>query len=144
MQHSMVMFTFFVFGWKYPVWDNLVQKIKIVSLRGNLIPRLIKICWIHWCCSLFFVFDWKRPSWANLVQIVNVYSFFLFPFRNVLFGENLVQNVKIVSLRLNLLASPIRICRIQRRYSPFWFSIRNAFFWQVWSKIVSLKANFSS
>ena len=53
MQNSMVIFTFYIFGWKYPVWDNVVQKIKIVSLRWNLIPRLIRICWIQWCCSLF-------------------------------------------------------------------------------------------
>ena len=53
MRNSMVMLTSFVFGRKYPVWDNVVQKIKIVSLRWNLIPRLIRICWIQWCCSLF-------------------------------------------------------------------------------------------
>ena len=27
------MFTFFVFNWKHPFWANLVQKIKIVSLK---------------------------------------------------------------------------------------------------------------
>ena len=33
MQNSMVMFIFFVFDLKYRFWENLVQKIKIVSLR---------------------------------------------------------------------------------------------------------------
>ena len=143
MHHSVVMFTFFVFGWKYPVWDNLVQKIKIVSLRWNLIPRLIRICWIQWCCSLFSFLTGNAllgQIWSKL----SIFTGFFVSDKNALFGENLVQNFKIVSLRLNLLASLIRICRIQRRYSPFWFSIRNAFFWQMWSKIVSLKANFSS
>ena len=32
MQSSMLMFTFYVFGWKYPIWTNLVQEIKIFSL----------------------------------------------------------------------------------------------------------------
>ena len=53
MQNSMGMFTFFIFGRKDPFWANLVQKIKIVSFRQNLIPRLIRICRIQWCCSLF-------------------------------------------------------------------------------------------
>ena len=143
MQNSIVMFTFFVFGRKYPVWDNFVQKIKIVSLRWNLIPRLIRICWIQWCCSLFSFLTGNAllgQIWSKL----SIFTGFFVSDKNALFGGNLVQNFKIVSLRLNLLASLIRICRIQRRYSPFWFSIRNAFFWQVWSKIVSLKANFSS
>ena len=33
MQNSLMMFTFFVFDRKYPFWANLVQKMKIVSLR---------------------------------------------------------------------------------------------------------------
>ena len=44
-------------------------------------------------------------------------------------GPNLTKNVKFVSLRLNLLASLIRICRIQRWCSLFSFSIGNALFW---------------
>ena len=55
--------------------------------------------------------------------------FFLLPIRNALLCENLVKNVKVVSLRLNLLASLIRICRIQRSCSLFLFSIGNALFW---------------
>ena len=77
----------------------------------------------------FFVFDRKRPSWANLVQIVSIYSFFCFWSEMSFLGENLVQNVKIISLKLNLFASLIRICRIQRQCSLFSFLIGNAFFW---------------
>ena len=30
----------------------LVQKLKIISLSGNFVPRLIQICRIPWSCSL--------------------------------------------------------------------------------------------
>ena len=53
MQSSMVMPTFFVFDWKYLFWANLVQKVKLISLSWNLVPRLIRIWWIQWWCSLF-------------------------------------------------------------------------------------------
>ena len=53
MESSMMLFSFFVFEWKYSFWANLVQKIKIVTLCWNLIPRLIRICRIQWCHSLF-------------------------------------------------------------------------------------------
>ena len=53
MQNSIVMFTFLVFGRKYPVWDNLVQKIKIISWSWNLVPIPIGICRIQWWYSLF-------------------------------------------------------------------------------------------
>ena len=76
MQNSVMLLTFFVFDQKYPFWENLVQQMKIVSLRYNLIPRLIQICRIK--CR---------------------YSLFLFSIRNALFCANLVQIVNIVSLR---------------------------------------------
>ena len=121
MQNSMVMFTFPVFGRKYPVWDNLVQKIKIVSLSWNLIPRLIRICWIQWCCSLFS-FLTGNALLGQIFPKLSIFTVFvLFPIRNPSFWENLVQNLKIVRLRLNLLASLIWICRIQRRCSLFCF-----------------------
>ena len=34
-------------------WVNLVQKLKIISLSWNFVPRLIQICRIPWWCSLF-------------------------------------------------------------------------------------------
>ena len=48
MQNSIVKFAFAVFNWKYRFWANLIQKIKIVSLTLNLVPRLIRICRIQW------------------------------------------------------------------------------------------------
>ena len=59
----------------------------------------------------FFVFDRKWPFWANLVQ-----------------------NLKTVSLRWNLIPRLIQIYRIQWRYSLFLFLTGNAVFWQIWSK----------
>ena len=124
MQNSMVMFTFFIFGWKYPVWDNLVQKFKIVSLRWNLIPKLIQICRIQWYCSVFcfrtetaflgkfgpncqyLLFKVKLDTLTNSIMqnSMAVFTFF-FSDQKRFFWANLVQNVKIVSLRLNLVAS---------------------------------------
>ena len=43
----------FVFNWKYLFWVNLVQKLKMISLSWNFVPRLIQICRISWWCSLF-------------------------------------------------------------------------------------------
>ena len=53
MQSSIVVFAFAFLDVKHPFWANLVQKIKIVSLSWNLVPRLIWICRIKWWCSLF-------------------------------------------------------------------------------------------
>ena len=78
---------FCCFHWKYPFLTNLFQKIKIVSLSWNLVPRVIWISRHQWWCSLFSVFDWRYPFWANLVQ-----------------------KTKIVSFRWNLTPRLIRIC----------------------------------
>ena len=40
MENSIMMFNFSNFDWKYPFWVNLVKKIKIVSLSGNLVPTI--------------------------------------------------------------------------------------------------------
>ena len=48
MQNSMVVFTFCVLDRKHSFWESLVQKLNIVSLSGNLVPRLIPICRIQW------------------------------------------------------------------------------------------------
>ena len=53
-----------------------------------------------------------------------VFTFFVFD-QKCLFWANLVHTVKIVSLRLNLVASLIRICRIQWCCSLFLFSTGN-------------------
>ena len=116
---------FSVFEWKYPVWANLVQKTKIISLSWNLVPTLIRICRFNGNVH-FFRFRPEYLVWANLIQIVNIYSFFLFPIRNALFWEDLVQNVKVVSLRLNLLATIF--CKIYLEFSRFhwksWFEVK--------------------
>ena len=89
MENSMVMFTFFVFGRKYAVWDNLVQKIKIVSLRWIFVPRLIQLCWIQWCCSLFSFLTgnallgqiWSKLSIFTVFFVSNQKCSFLGKFR---------------------------------------------------------------
>ena len=48
MQNSMVVFTFSLLERKQPFWVNLVRKIKIMSLRSNLVPRLIEVYRIQW------------------------------------------------------------------------------------------------
>ena len=53
MQNSMMMSILFVLERTQPFWTNLVQKIRTVSLSWNLVPRLIRICRMQWCCSLF-------------------------------------------------------------------------------------------
>ena len=123
MQNSMVMLIFFVFDLKYPFWTNLVQKIKIVSLRWNLIPRLTN--WnMQNSMTVFtlFAFDQKCPFWTDLVQ-----------------------NVKIVSLRWNLIPRLIRICRIQWCCSFFFlFSTRNVLFAQIWSRMTKLSLSWKN
>ena len=42
-----------VFDWKYLFWVNLVQKLRIISLSWNFVPRQIQICRIPWWYSLF-------------------------------------------------------------------------------------------
>ena len=61
-------------------WANLVPKIKIISLSRNLIPILIGICRIQWCCSIclfrpasFFVQKLHLPFWYCLINLSAVY-----------------------------------------------------------------------
>ena len=146
MQNSMVIFTFYIFGWKYPVWDNVVQKIKIVSLRWNLIPRLIRICWIQWCCSLFSFLTgnallgqiWSKLSIFTVLFVSDQKCPFLGKFGPKC--QNCQFKAKFVKV-----ASLIRICRIQRWCSLFSFSIGDALFWANLvknAKMISLSWNF--
>ena len=78
-----------------------------------------------------YQFELKFGTYTNSNTCANYngdVQFFLLPIRNAFSGENLVQNVKVASLRLNLPASLIPICRIQRWCSPFLFLIGNALF----------------
>ena len=40
MQNSMVLFIFLCLDWKFSLWVNLIQKMKIVTFWWNLVPRL--------------------------------------------------------------------------------------------------------
>ena len=44
IQNSVVMFMLYVFGRIYLFWASLFQKIKIVSLSSNFVPKKVKIC----------------------------------------------------------------------------------------------------
>ena len=89
---------FSVFDWKYLFRANLVQKIKIVSLSCNLVPRLIRISRIQQCGSHF-----------------------LFLTGNTIFGQ---KRKKIVSLSRNLVPRVIQYLMywIQRWFSLFLYS----------------------
>ena len=72
MYNSMV-FIFSVFHQKYSFCANLVQKIKIVCLSWNLVPRPIRIWRNQWCP--LFLFWLETTLWVNLVlntKIVNL------------------------------------------------------------------------
>ena len=90
MHNSVVRFTFSVFNRKYPSWENLVPKFKIICLNRNLMPRLIRLGSIQWWCSLFLSQGRKYLFWANFLQ-----------------------KIKIASLSLNFVPRLIQICRIQ-------------------------------
>ena len=158
MQNSMILFTFFVFDRKCPFWANLVQIVNIVSLRWNLIPRLIRICRVQWCSSLFsfltgntlfgqiwsknqtYYFKLKfggQPN-SSLEKLMMLFTFFVFDWKYP-FGANLVQKIKIFSLRWNLILRIIRICKTQWWCSLFSFSTGNTIFMQIWSE----KSKFS-
>ena len=69
MQNSVVIFTFSVLDQKHPFVANLVSQFKTVFFsKWNLVPRLIGICRIQWCCSLFHFWTGNVFFWANLVQ----------------------------------------------------------------------------
>ena len=112
-----------VFNWKCLFWVNLVQKLRIISLSWNFVPRLIQICRIPWWCS---------PFWANLVKknqnvslswickktnlnkwnSIRMFTFSVFDHK-YLSWTNLVQKFKIVCSKWNLIQRLIRICKTQ-------------------------------
>ena len=55
-KNSIVVFVFFWCRFEIPFWANLAQKIKIVTLSWNFLPRLIWSGAVH-----FFCFNWKYP-----------------------------------------------------------------------------------
>ena len=98
MQYAMMLFSFFVFEWKYPFWANFVQKIKINNLSWNLVPTLIWISKIQWWCSLF-----------------------LFLIRNTFFGQ-IWTKVKIISISWNLVPRLFRRWEFNRGVHLFFQS----------------------
>ena len=142
---------FFIFVFKYLFWENLLHKTKIVSLRWNLIPRLTRICRIQWWCFFFLLrpetlflgkFGPKNKDYQfklkfgtqnnlNVQNLVLMFTLSVFEGK-CLFWANLVQTVKIVSLSWNLVASLIRIWRIQWCCSLFLFLTGNTCFGQSW------------
>ena len=146
IQNSMVMFTFSAFDQKSLFWVNLVQKITIVSLSWNLVPKLIQICRIQ--CSPFLLLARNNPVGTNLVQknqdcqfklkfgtktnwnmqnSMVVSSFSIFDWKYP-FWSNLIQKIKIASLSWNLVPRLIQVCRIQWWWSLFQFSTGNILF----------------
>ena len=69
MQNWMVVLNLFVFNQKWGFWANLVQKIKIVSLRSNVVHRLIRNCRSQ-CCGSPFPFLTCKFCSKNLFVIL--------------------------------------------------------------------------
>ena len=76
MQNPMLVFTFSVLSGNYPFMANLVKNIKIVSLSGNFVPRLIANLnmWNSIVVFTFYVSYRKDSSWLNLVQKIKIVS----------------------------------------------------------------------
>ena len=123
-----------VFDWKYLFWVNLLQKLKIISLSWNFVPRLIRVCRIlQWFLLLLFStgntllgkFGPKNQivslSWnlaldefecTELCKKYVVYTSSDLDQKRS-FWANLVKKIKIVSLIGNLVPRLIWICGIQ-------------------------------
>ena len=130
---------------KFPFWANLVKKkIKIVSLRWNLVPRLIRICRTQWWFSLFYAelngdfltgitlfgklgpknqncqFKLKFGTFTNSnMQNSIVLSTFSVLDGKHPFWATLVQKIKVASFSWNLVPRLNETCRIQWWCSPF-------------------------
>ena len=59
---------FSVLDQKHAFWANLTQKIQIVSLSWNLVPRPIQICGVQRWCSLFLFSTRNTFFMVKLVQ----------------------------------------------------------------------------
>ena len=134
MQNSVVVFTFFDYDQKCPFWTNLVQKVKIINLTWNVIPKLWRIQKVKIISS-----SWNLvPKLIGICRTQWSCSLFSFSIRNAFFWADLGQNVKLVSTRWNLMCRLIWKCRTQRWCSLFLFLIRNTLFGQIWSKTSKL------
>ena len=155
MQKSIALFCFSALDQKHHLGVNLVQKIKLVSLSWNLVPRLIPTHVelngdVH-----FFVLDQKHTFWANLApkfqnclfklkfrtstnsnmqKSMALFNFSALDQKHHL-GVNLVQKIKLVSLSWNLVPRLIPTCRIQWRCSLFCFGSETHFWANLAPKI---------
>ena len=99
---------FSVLDQKYPFWANLLQKIKIVSSSWNLVPRLIRVCRMKWCCSLFFILTvntlfmqiWQKKNQDKFEYAEVNCTVHLLLTGNTLFGQIWSKKIEIVSLTL--------------------------------------------
>ena len=103
------------------------KKIKIVSLRSNLVSRPIRIGRIQGWCSLFLISTGDTVLWqiSWLIRVCKIKcwtSLFLFLLDVYPLWVNFVQKIKVVVLNWNLLPLLIWICRIQ-----WWSSFFSAF-----------------
>ena len=89
MQNLMMTFNFSVFDWIFLLCTNLVQKIKIVRLNTNSVPRLIWICRIQWGCSLF------------LILILNIFFGLICSRNSKLFVQSEIRDIGVRTLISN-------------------------------------------
>ena len=139
MQNSMMMFTFSVFNHKYPSWENLIQKSKIVQSEiwhKDYFEYAESNCGVHFICFRLEIPFLGYPFWSNLVQKFKIDSLswkliqkliriwriqwecLFSSFQpEVSFFWKFVPHLKIFCWSCNLESRLIRICRIQ-----CWFS----------------------
>ena len=117
-----------VFNWKYLFWVNLVQKLKIISLSWNFVPRLIQICRIPWWCSFFLFLTGNTPLDRNLAprdlfeytEFSDDVNFFRF-WPEIPFCANFVQKIKNCKFELKFCTRLISICKIMYKIRGVYF-----------------------
>ena len=152
MPSPLVVFTFSVLQRKHPFWDNLVQKIKIVNLSWNCMPRIIWISRYQWWCfrqvtpfldeiglknlSCQFNLKFGTKTISNMQRSMVVFAFSVWEGKHP-FSANLVKKFKFINLSWNLVPILIWISRIQWSCSVFLFFLfldGKKPFWQIWFK----------
>ena len=131
------MFTFSVFDREYAFWANLVQKIEIVSLRWNLIPRLIRICWIQWCCSLFSFLTGNAllgQVWSKLL----IFTVSFVSDQKNLFWGKFSPKCQNLQVKAKFATSSNSNMQNSKAVFTFLFLIGNTFFGLIWSRKLKL------
>ena len=93
---------------KYHLRVNLVQKIKIICLNWNSVPRLIWICRIQWLGT--FNFSWTRNTlfgliWFKKIKIVSLS-------RNFVLRLIPIPDFRVSMAILNLVDISCRCCKL--------------------------------